>query len=137
MSLKTLTRFLVAIVAVAGALPAFGQSINVGTPIHTRNYFDRSLPLQDWKCSVPQLDLGTVQLQFFDTDGTPADYVDCHGRIHGGGGGSTCPGDEAVPTQILYDNGGICAGSRPRAWMSLTRGFCGSTSNPLARPTPA
>ena len=68
---------------------AFGQAITVNTPIHTNNQFDRAEPMQEWECSTPQLNLGTNELLFLDVNGSVGDYVDCHGRIHGGGSGGT------------------------------------------------
>lgn len=82
---------------------AFGQAITVNTPIHTNNQFNRAEPMQEWECSSPQLALGTYQLQFLDVNGSLGDYVDCHGRIHGGGSGGTVTSVSCDDLSPLFD----------------------------------
>jgi len=89
-----------------GSLPA--QEITVGVPIHPRNYWDSHLPLQTWECSSTQLGLSN-QLEFRDVDGAVTTYVDCHGVLHGGGGG-TCPAGTLGSVQFNHPLG-TCDGT--------------------------
>ena len=47
--------------------------------------------------------LGTYQLQFLDVNGSLGDYVDCHGRIHGGGSGGTVTSVSCDDLSPLFD----------------------------------
>lgn len=75
------------------ALPAVGQEITTGVPIHPHPYSD-DLPLMTWQCSEAQLTAGTYMLEFKNTAGSVVGYVDCNGNINGGGGGGAPGGPE-------------------------------------------
>ena len=74
-----------AILLLGFAFPAFPQAINVSTPIHT-GQFSRTKPLQTWQCSSQSVGLAN-QVEFLDSHGAVAGYVDCNGAIHGAGTG--------------------------------------------------
>jgi len=113
--MKKLTIF-IAWAMLVGAT-AIAQEITSGVPIHARNYWDSQLPLQTWECSATQIGLSNM-LEFRDTNGTVNGYVDCHGVIHGGGGGT--PG--APNLSIQGNNGGVFAGI-PGSVIDFTNGL--------------